>query len=528
MEREYVLEAVDITKRFPGVLANDRVCLNVKYGEVLGLIGENGAGKSTLLKILNGIYPHGSYEGKLILEGEEIHPASTQDAMEKGIGYVPQEINVLKNFSVAENIYMSDLRMEKLDPDKGKKKTPFVDFKKMYKACETLLQDNKIELNAKADVRKLSVGQQQMLMIARALATKPRVLILDEPTTSLSGRDVKSLFDVVRRLKEKGTSIIFVTHKLEEIMELTDRVTILRDGKNISTFEKKDYDTGKIIADMIGRELSELYPERNNPIGKEVLRVEGLTVAHPYIANRELIHDVSFQVRAGEVLGLGGLVGAGRSEVCSAIYGMIPCKAGRVFLDGKEVHIKNTEDAVRHGISMVSEDRKRYGLNFSWDIKKNIAISNLKAISRAYFVSSRQLEKRVRPYFEELRIKAPGLGTRVATLSGGNQQKVVIARALNVSPRVMILDEPTKGIDVGSKNEIYQLINEMAAQGVAVIMISSELPELMAMSDRFIIMADGHVAGELSKEEAQESSIMRLATKSFRQDGTGKKKEAKK
>lgn len=321
MEREYVLEAVDITKRFPGVLANDAVCLNVKYGEVLGLIGENGAGKSTLLKILNGIYPHGTYEGKLILEGQEVQTTSTQDAMAVGIGYVPQETNVLKNFSVAENIYMSDLRLTKLHQGEKQSKTPFVNFREMYQACETLLKENRIDLDPKADVRKLSVGQQQMLMIARALATKPKVLILDEPTTSLSGSDVKRLFEVVRNLKENGTSIIFVTHKMEEILELTDRVTILRDGKNISTFEKKDYDTGKIIADMIGREISELYPERHNEIGDEVFRVEGLTVEHPYIANRDLIHDVSFCVHAGEVLGLGGLVGAGRSEVCTAIYG---------------------------------------------------------------------------------------------------------------------------------------------------------------------------------------------------------------
>ena len=523
MEKEYVLEAVDITKRFPGVLANDAVCLNVKYGEVLGLIGENGAGKSTLLKILNGIYPHGTYEGKLILEGQEVQPASTQDAMAAGIGYVPQETNVLKNFSVAENIYMSDLRLTKLHQGEKQNKTPFVNFREMYQACETLLKENRIDLDPKADVRKLSVGQQQMLMIARALATKPKVLILDEPTTSLSGSDVKRLFEVVRNLKENGTSIIFVTHKMEEILELTDRVTILRDGRNISTFEKKDYDTGKIIADMIGREISEMYPERHNKIGDEVFRIEGLTVEHPYIANRDLIHDVSFCVHAGEVLGLGGLVGAGRSEVCTAIYGMMPIKSGKIFLNGKEIHIRNTEEAVRHGISMVSEDRKRYGLNFSWDIGKNIVISNLKPVSKWNFVSTRKLAERAKPYFDNLHVKAPSLNTRVATLSGGNQQKVVIARALNASPKVMILDEPTKGIDVGSKNEIYQLINELAAQGVAIIMISSELPELMAMSDRFVIMADGHVAGELEKEETKEASIMQLATKSFRQDG---KKEA--
>lgn len=513
-----MLEAVNITKRFPGVLANDAVCLNVKYGEVLGLIGENGAGKSTLLKMLNGIYPSGSYEGSLVLEGTEIKPSSPLDAIRQGIGYVPQETNVLKNFSVAENIYMSNLRLESLQVQGRHSKNPFVDFGKLYQACTELLKDNKIDLDPKADVRKLSVGQQQMLMIARALATKPKVLILDEPTTSLSASDVESLFEVVRNLKEHGTSIIFVTHKLEEILELTDRVTILRDGRNISTYKKAEYDTMRIIADMIGRQMSDLYPTRDNPVGEEIFRVEGLTVEHPYIANRDLIHEVSFSVHSGEVLGLGGLVGAGRSEVCSAIYGMMPLKSGKIFLDQKEIHIRTTEDAVRHGISMVSEDRKRYGLNFSWDIQKNIVISNLKAVSHACFVLRQKIRGRAEPYFQDLRIKAPSLNTRVATLSGGNQQKVVIARALNTEPKVIILDEPTKGIDVGSKNEIYQLINQLSATGAAIIIISSDLPELIAMSDRMVIMAEGRVAGELQKDEAKEIRIMQLATKTFRNE----------
>ena len=293
----YALEAINITKKFPGVLANDNICLNVRPGEVLGLIGENGAGKSTLLKVLNGIYPHGSYTGTLKLDGEEIRPNSPHDAMRLGIGYVPQEINVLKYFSVAENIYMSDLELARIKKDKKAKM--FVDFRSMYDAAEKLLKDNHIMLNPHADVRKLSIGQQQMLMIARALATNPKVLILDEPTTSLSSEDVSQLFSVVRRLKERGTSVIFVTHKLAEILELTDRVTILRDGKNISTLEKSEFETGRIIRDMIGRDLKNMYPARNAKIGEEVLRVEHLTIAHPYIANKNLIDDVSFSVRAG-------------------------------------------------------------------------------------------------------------------------------------------------------------------------------------------------------------------------------------
>ncbi|MEA5002996.1 MAG: sugar ABC transporter ATP-binding protein [Christensenella sp.] len=507
---DYILEAIQITKKFPGVIANDNVCLNAKKGEILGLIGENGAGKSTILKILNGIYPSGSYTGTLKINDQVVEPKSPQDAIELGIGFVPQEINVLNNFSVAENIYMSDLKL-------GNKKAKTVNFKALFQKTEKLLSANQIDLDPKADVRKLSIGQQQMLMIARALASEPQILILDEPTTSLSTADVESLFEVVRHLKEKGTSVIFVTHKLAEILELTDRVTILRDGKNISSFDKADYQSDKIIADMIGRKMDNLYPTRNAKIGDVVLEIKGLSVAHPHVQNRNLIENVSLEVRAGQVVGLAGLVGAGRTEVVSTIYGMYKPSAGQMFMNGKELKIRNTTDAVKAGIALASEDRKKYGLNFVWDIKKNIAISNLNAISAAnIFVSGKKEEKRADKYFNEMHIKAPSLKTKVGTLSGGNQQKVVLARCLNAEPKLIILDEPTKGIDVGSKNEIYQLINQLAEEGNAVLMISSELPELMAMSDHFIIMAEGRVVGELDKSEATDSKIMEMAVSTFK------------
>ena len=513
---EYVLEAINITKKFPGVLANDNVCLNVKPGEILGLIGENGAGKSTFLKVLNGIYPAGTYTGTLKLEGKEIAPTSPYDAMQLGIGYVPQEINVLKYFSVAENIYMFDSTMQRDLPEEQRKKKLFANFKAMYAATEKLLEENHIHLNPRADVRKLSIGQQQMLMIARALAQDPKVLILDEPTTSLSETDVADLFEVVHHLKSKGTGIIFVTHKLAEIMELTDRVTILRDGKYINTFEKADYDTGKIIHDMIGRDIGNMYPERHNAIGEEVLRVENITIEHPYVANRNLVEGVSFSVRAGEVLGLSGLVGAGRSEVCMGIYGMLGLKAGDVYIDGKKVTIKNSSDAVKNGIGFVSEDRKKYGLNFVWDVKYNIAISNLNALSTGAIVNSGKIADRAKKYYDDLHIKANSINTKVATLSGGNQQKVVIARTLNSEPKIIILDEPTKGIDVGSKNEIYNIVNQLAAQGAAVVMISSELPELIGMSDRVVVMAEGRKVGELEGEEISDTRIMEMATTTFK------------
>jgi ABC-type sugar transport system ATPase subunit len=506
--QEYILEAIDITKKFPGVVANDNVTFRAKKGEVFGLIGENGAGKSTLLKVLNGIYPYGTYEGMIKIDGQEIKPASPNDAIRLGIGFVPQEINVLKNLSVAENIYMGNL-------DFGKK-AKTVNFKELYERTQKLLEDNHIDLDPKADVRKLSIGQQQMLMIARALAADPKILIMDEPTTSLSNQDVDRLFSVVRKLKEKGTCIIFVTHKLAEIMELTDRLCILRDGKNISLFEKKDYDKDKIIADMIGRQLTVMYPARNAKIGEEVFRVENLTVEHPYILNKNLVENISLSVKKGEVLGLAGLVGAGRSEVVTALFGVLKKKSGRVYINGKEVNIQNTADAIGHGLALVTEDRKKYGLIFIWSILRNISISNLKIISKLKVVLKRQETVRASKYFDYLKIKAPSMNTKVDTLSGGNQQKVVIGRSLNAEPAIVMLDEPTKGIDVGSKAEIYHLINQLAESGVAVVMISSELPELMAMCDRFIVMAEGKIAGELSKADATDAKVMELAVRTFK------------
>ena len=506
---DYTLEAIDITKIFPGVVANDKVSLNVRKGEILGLIGENGAGKSTLLKVFNGVYHHSTYEGTIKIEGKVIHPKNPNDAMEYGIGFVPQEINVLKSFSVAENIFMSDLTLGK------NRKT--ISFKDMYEASFQLLRKNGIELNPRDDVRKLSVGQQQMLMIARALARNPKILILDEPTTSLSEHDVKNLFNVIIRLKEQGKSIIFVTHKLAEIMELTDRLCILRDGKNVGEFEREEYDSTKIINGMIGREITNMYPARDVEIGEEILKVENLTIEHEHIEKRNKVEDISFSVRKGEVLGLAGLVGAGRTETVSAIFGLLKKKSGRIYINGKKVNIKNTEFAIRNRLAMVTEDRKKYGLIFIWDIMKNISISDLSSISRfKLFISGVQEKKAVMKHFKNLRIKAPSVHTGVSALSGGNQQKVVIARSLNINPEVVFFDEPTKGIDVGAKNEIYQLINELAALGVGIVMISSELPELMAVCDRFIVLAEGRISGEFSKEEATEMKIMDAAVKTFK------------
>lgn len=507
--QQYMIEAKNITKIFPGTIANDHVCLKVEPGEIMGLVGENGAGKSTILKCLNGVYPAGTYTGEILIEGKVVQPKNPLDAMRLGIGFVPQETNVLGEMTVAENIYLFDLR--------NGNQHKLVDYKELRARTEKLLNDTGIDLDPEANVKQLSVGQQQMLMIARALACNPKILILDEPTTSLSSSDVKRLFQVVRTLKEKGVAIIFVTHKMAEIMELTDSLTVMRDGKNVGYYRREEYDQNKIVEDMIGRELTVMYPKRKAVVGEEKLRVENLSVPHPFIMNRFLVENVNFNVSAGEVVGLAGLVGAGRSETVMALFGEIKKSSGDIYVSGKKVQINNSRDAIANGIGLVTEDRKKYGLHFTWSIRKNISLSNLKKITTYKFVRSKREKIAVQEYYDAMRIKANSSTDLVDSLSGGNQQKVVIARTLNAEPSIVILDEPTKGIDVGAKAEIYQLINDLAEKGAAVILISSELPELMAMSDRFVVMAEGQVAGELTREEATEAKIMALATKTYKE-----------
>ena len=497
----FVLEALNISKRFPGVVALDDVSLRLRENEILGLIGENGAGKSTLLKILAGRYMNGTFDGEIRMRGEPVAFTSPHDALVKGIGYVPQEINVMDDLTVAENIYVGHLR------EKG---SGFVNKRGYIKKAGKFLKEMRVDIDPALHVQHLSIGQKQFLMLMRALSWNPGLLILDEPTTSLSHDEVAILFNTVRDLAEKGTSIIFVTHKLDEITELTERVFVLRDGKQTGEFTKDNYNRDKLISSMVGRDIENLYPVREPKIGNEVLRVEKITVDHPKIQNKTLIKDISFNVRAGEVLGLAGLVGAGRTETVSAIFGQYPLKSGEIFIEGEKVSIRNEADAIAHGLSFVTEDRKGSGLMMLADIKTNIVLSNLKAITNRLLLSKKKEREAAGKYMERLKIKAPDINSMVANLSGGNQQKVVLAKTLNTDPKALILDEPTKGIDVGAKNEIYQIINELAESGIAVIMISSELPELIGMCDRFVVLCDGEVSGELDKAEASEKSVMEL------------------
>ena len=496
---QYVLEAQNIIKDFIGVRALKDVSMHVKEGEILGLIGENGAGKSTLLKVINGIYVTGTFEGKILINGEKVHLHSPHDALIKGIGFVPQEINVMEDLTVAENIFVGHLTT---------KKSFLISPNETAKRVNDFLKGKKINLDVKARVRMLSIGQKQLMMIARALSWDPHILILDEPTTALAKDDVENLFGIVRDFKASGRSIIFVTHKLKEIISLTDGVIILRDGEKIASYSREEYDENKIVTDMVGRKITSMYPSRDTQIGEEVLRVENLTVEHPRIKNKNLIENVSFNLKKSEVLGLVGLVGAGRTETLEALFGGYPLKSGKIFIEGKEVSIKSTGSAIRNGLCLVTEDRKANGLLMLSNIKHNIVLTNLKKIMRGLLISARKERKVASQYMSKLSIKAPNCDTMVATLSGGNQQKVVIAKSLNTDPKILLLDEPTKGIDVGSKNEIYNLINEMTAMGISIIMVSSELLELLAMCDRFVILARKTTVGELDKSEATEESVM--------------------
>ena len=500
---DIMLETKNIIKKFPGVIANSNVNLKINKGEIHGLIGENGAGKSTLLKIITGEYTHGTYEGEILIESKPVVINSTKDAYNMGIRYVPQEINVLNERTVAENIFAPTITTEA--------KLGMINSASIVNKAVKLLDENGLLLDPRQIAKKLSIGQKQMLMIARALTGDTKVIILDEPTTSLSEREVKVLFKIVRRLKEKGLGIVFVTHKLTEILELTDRVTILRDGSNVASYGADDYTADKIISDMIGRSVTNMYPGRKVVIGREVLRVENVSVDHPFIQDRNLLEKISFNLNKGEVLGIAGLVGAGRTELMQTLFGKYKCKTGYIYIDERKVKIANERIALKNGIVLVTEDRKKDGLLFGTDIKWNATANKLKKLSRFGFLNGRKIKTEAEEIINKLSIKAPGIKSNVIDLSGGNQQKVVIGRAVNINPKILLLDEPTKGIDVGSKNEIYNLINQLVADGMSIIMVSSELPELLAMCDRFLVMANGRITGELTKEEATEKKIMAYA-----------------
>lgn len=491
---ENILELKHIVKTFPGVKALSGIDFTLKSGEVHAICGENGAGKSTLMKILTGVYTKDA--GTILVDGKEVVYKNPQEAEKAGIVFIYQELNVLFDLTVVENLFM------------GKeitKKFGICDKKAMREKAQEIMDKMGVKIPVDAVMSDLSVGQQQMVEICKALMVDAKVLIMDEPTAALTQSETKVLFDVIKALRKKGVSIVYISHRMEEIFELCDRITILRDGAYIGTRDIKDIDMDGIVQMMIGREIGERYPKREVTIGEEVLRVEGFT-------KNKVFHNVSFTVRAGEVLGVSGLMGAGRTEIMQAIFGNLSHESGRIFIEGKEVKIKNPRQAIAAGIGFITEDRKTEGLLLEKSIADNITIANLGKISGNGVLSKKKSEELVKQGIEEFHVKCFGPEHECNNLSGGNQQKVVLAKWIFTDPKILILDEPTRGVDIGAKKEIYNVINQLAAKGVAVIMVSSELPEVLGMSDRIMVVREGEVRGIVDGKDADQAKIMTLAT----------------
>ncbi len=496
---EYVLEMQGIVKVFPGVRALDGVNLKVRAGKVHVICGENGAGKSTLMKTINGTYV--ADEGKMFYKGAEIGKHTVQDTIKMGIAMIYQELNPVLDMSIAENIYLGR------EPMKGM----FVDYGKLFSDTQSLLDRLDIPYNAHQKMKELSIAGHQLIEIAKAISMNASVIIMDEPSSAIGDEEIEVLFKQIFALREQGVAILYITHKMDEIFRIADEITIIRDGKWIESGPASDYDPNKLVARMVGREITNVFPkDLEVPIGDVVLEVKNLTQSEEDGGRFE---DISFQLRQGEILGFAGLVGAGRSEVMRAIFGLDPITSGEIYINGQKVNIRSTGDAIKAGIAMVNEDRKGYGLVLERDIHENISLVNLNKFIKGGFVDDKAIEEEAAKYVDMLQIKIANTGVKAGTLSGGNQQKVVLAKWLMGNVKVMILDEPTRGIDVGAKSEIHRLMCSFAKQGMAVIMISSELPEVLGMSDRVVVMQQGRINGILDRAEATQESIMTLATK---------------
>lgn len=494
-----VLEMQNVVKVFPGVRALDGVNLQVRTGKVHVICGENGAGKSTLMKVINGTYQ--ADEGEMYFEGTVVGKHSVQDTMQMGIAMIYQELNPVMDMTIAENIYLGR------EPKKG----GFVEFGKMYSDTQQLLDQLSIPFDAHQKMREISIAGHQLVEIAKAISMNAKVIIMDEPSSAIADAEIEVLFEQIAMLKAKGVAILYITHKMDEIFRIADEITVIRDGQWIESGPADEYDANKLVAQMVGREIKNIFPkEEDIPIGEVVLEVRDLTQEK---AEGGRFKNISFQLRKGEILGFSGLVGAGRSEVMRAIFGLDSFTSGEILIDGELVRIKNTTDAIHAGIAMVSEDRKGYGLVLERDIKENISLATLRHFKKCGLLDDKEIVKRSNEMVELLNIKIANLDVKAETLSGGNQQKAVLAKWLVGDVKIMILDEPTRGIDVGAKSEIHKLMCKFARQGMAVIMISSELPEVLGMSDRVVVMQEGRISGVLERNELTQKRIMKLATR---------------
>lgn len=501
MDKKILLEMKHITKRFQGVTALDEVSFNAYEGEILALCGENGAGKSTLMKILSGSYPETSYEGEIYINREKCHFMDPAQSEKMGIGMIYQEISMHLDMTVAENLFIGRW------PMKGRQ----VDWKKMNAKAKEYLELVGLDIEPDDILRRLGASQQQLVSIARALSKDLKILVLDEPTSPLTQKESKILFQILQSLKERGIACILITHKMDEVFQNADRVTVLRDGKSVASYLLEETDEKRIVADMVGREITNFYPKEKVPISGPIMEVKDFSVPHPSIPDRKIIDNVSFTLHKGEILGIAGLVGAGRSELVNAIFGKEPKLSGKVYINGREVQIKSPFDAMKHGMALLTEERKKDGIISGMSIRENITLPLLKTVSRRGVLNFKKERELSGKYFESLNVKAPGTDTLVGQLSGGNQQKVVLGKWIAREPQILILDEPTRGIDVGAKYEIYKIIVDLARQGKGVIMISSELPELLSMADRIMVISDQKIRGTLSAEEATQQKVMELS-----------------
>jgi D-xylose transport system ATP-binding protein len=498
-----LLEMRSITKEFPGVKALDGVTFDLHAGEFHALVGENGAGKSTLMKVLSGVYPYPEYGGEILIDGAERRFAGVRDAEQAGVAIIFQELSLVKEMTVGENIFL------------GREPCSFgvIRWPEIYAKAQKLLNDLHLPVDARAPVGQLGIGQQQMVEIAKALSQNARLLVLDEPTAALTDTEVETLFSILAKLKERGVGMIYISHKLDEVFRMSDRITVLRDGRTVGTQPTSELNEARVIALMVGSEVGDIFPQPEHGHGDIMLEIKRLSAEDPHQKGKYAVKEVNFAVRAGEVLGVAGLMGAGRSELLMSIFGAWPGRvSGEVKVGGQTVTMKQPADAIRHGLAFVTEDRKRYGLILDQTILNNMTLAGLKQIA-GRFITRRGPETAAgQRAMKDLRVKANSVETIAGTLSGGNQQKVVLAKWLLTKPKVLFLDEPTRGIDVGAKQEIYSQINELAKSGLAIVLVSSELPEVLGLSDRVLVLHEGHIAGEFTRATATPEAVMACAT----------------
>ncbi|MDB8791321.1 ribose ABC transporter ATP-binding protein RbsA [Romboutsia sp. 1001216sp1] len=486
-----ILKMTNIVKEFPGVKALDGVNLELYEGKVMALMGENGAGKSTLMKILSGVYK--KTKGQIYYNGKEEDIKGPKDAADKGIAIIHQELNLVNDLSIGENIFLGR------EPKNGLK----IDFNKLHSDSQKLLKKLNVDTSSKCLVKNLSIGQKQMIEIAKALSLDAKIIIMDEPTDALTDTETESLFKVINELKEEGKAIVYISHRLKEIFEICDYITVLRDGKYVGQEEIKDIDEDKMIEMMVGRKLTDQFPRIECEKGEPILEVKNL--------KNKFVDNVSFDVKGGEIVGISGLMGAGRTELAKTIYGHIKKESGSIYVNKKEIFNRSSKDGLKNKIAYVSEDRKGDGLILDLSIRENMTISSLNTISSLFKINKQKEKEIVNSYIDKINIKTPSQEQLIRNLSGGNQQKVAIAKALLTNPDVLILDEPTRGVDVGAKKEIYDLINDFKSKGKAVIMISSEMPEILGLSDRILVLSQGRITGEFEKEEVSQEAILKCA-----------------